>query len=153
MRSLLEDAGHLVRLAAVFLALVALFVIARAALIPKDFGTYGHYRAGALADVRERPIAYAGRAACIDCHGDIDTVKQNGKHAGLACEACHGALAQHAADPQNVVPVEPDPKTLCLVCHRKNVAKPVQFPQVDPTEHAGSDPCGTCHKPHSPLES
>lgn len=152
MRSLFEDAGHLVRLAAVFLALVVLFVIARAALIPKDFGTFGHYRAGALQDIAARPASFAGRAACVECHDDVDAVKKKGKHAGLGCEACHGALGKHAADPQEVIPVKPDPATLCLVCHTKNVAKPAQFPQIDPKEHAGSDPCVQCHKPHSPLE-
>ncbi len=152
MRSLLEDAGHLVRLAAAFAVLVVLFVIARGALIPKDFGTYGHYRAGALADARARPVSYAGRAACVECHDDVDALKKKGKHAGLGCEACHGALARHAADPQGVVPVKPDPAKVCLVCHLKNVAKPAGFPQIDPAEHAGSDPCVTCHKPHSPLD-
>ena len=37
-------------------------------LVPSDFGVYGFYRAGALNDVKARPIAYAGRAACEECH-------------------------------------------------------------------------------------
>lgn len=152
MRSLLEDTGHLVRLAAVFLALAVLFLIARAALTPKDFGMYGHYRAGALTDVRARQVSFAGRAACLDCHDAVDAVKKKGKHAGLGCEACHGALAKHAAEPQDFVPVEPDVRTLCLTCHLKNVAKPAGFPQIDPKEHAGSDSCVQCHQAHSPLE-
>jgi len=151
MGSLFRDASHLVRLAAVFAVLVLLFVIARAALIPKGFGVYGHYRAGALGDVRAREVSFAGRAACIECHDDVDAVKKTGKHSGLGCEACHGALAKHAADPQSVAPVKPDPATLCLVCHLRNVAKPAGFPQIEPKDHAGNDPCVSCHKPHSPL--
>ena len=151
MRSLFRDAGHLIRLAAVFAGLVVLFVIARAVLTPKDFGVYGHYRAGALGDIRAREISFAGRAACLDCHDEIDAVKKKGKHAGLGCEACHRALQKHVADPQAVVPDKPNGATLCLVCHLKNVAKPKDFPQIDPKEHAGTDPCLQCHKPHSPL--
>jgi hypothetical protein len=42
-----RDAEHLARLAGLFLAGAALFVVLRAALVPDDFGVYGHYRAGA----------------------------------------------------------------------------------------------------------
>jgi hypothetical protein len=43
MRELFRDAEHLFRLALLFLALVVIFLLVRAALIPKGFGTYGHY--------------------------------------------------------------------------------------------------------------
>lgn len=149
MRELFRDAEHLFRLAGVFVALIVVFLVVRAFLIPESFGDYGHYRAAALDEARERGITFAGRTACLECHEDVGTVKSAGKHAGLGCEACHGPQAAHAADPASVVPQKPDPKSLCLVCHMQNMAKPRGFPQMDPKEHYGDD-CGACHKPHSP---
>lgn len=153
MRSLFKDYEHLARLAILFVAGAVVFLVARAVMVPKDFGEYGHFRAGAMDDVAARPLHYAGHAACLDCHDDVGAVKSKGKHAGVNCEACHGALAAHVADPQAVVPEKLDVKTLCVVCHLKNSAKPRSFPQIDPKEHADDTPCDQCHNPHSPLES
>ena len=41
MRRLLHDSGHLVRPAIVLLAAMGLFLVIRAAVIPKNFGQYG----------------------------------------------------------------------------------------------------------------
>ena len=90
---------HLVRVAGLFLAGIVVFVALQTLLIPKGFGLYGHYRAGALDDARARAIAYAGRAACLECHADAADAAKGGGHAGVHCEACHGPLAAHAADP------------------------------------------------------
>jgi len=151
MRELFRDAEHLFRFAAVFVALGLAFLVARAVFTPKGFGTYGHYRAGALVDARARPLTFAGRTACLDCHEEIDVAKKTGKHAGIGCEACHGPAEAHVADPAAVVPQRPDAKTLCVVCHLENLAKPKGFPQIDPTNHAGDDNCVKCHKAHVPL--
>ena len=150
MRDLFGDAEHLFRLAGVFVALFVAFLVVRAALIPKSFGEYGHYRAAALGEARERGVVFAGRAACLECHEDVGTTKAGGKHAGVGCEACHGPLTAHVADPATVVPQKPDPAAVCLVCHLQNLAKPKGFPQIEPKDHYG-DACGACHKPHSPL--
>jgi len=151
MRQLFRDSEHLLRLALLFGAVGVAFLVARALLIPEGFGTYGHYRAGALEDNRARPVTFAGRAACLDCHDTVDAAKKAGKHAGVGCEACHGALAAHVDDPTSAAPAKLDPKTLCLVCHEENVAKPSGFPQIDPKNHAGDDPCQSCHAPHAPT--
>ena len=60
MRHLLREWGHLVRPALVLIAAMALFLAVRAAIIPKNFGEYGHYRPAALDLVRSRPLSYAG---------------------------------------------------------------------------------------------
>jgi len=151
MRELFRDAEHLFRLAGVFVVLLVVFLVARAVLTPDSFGSYGHYRAAALEEIRERPVAFAGKDACLDCHQGIDTVKKTGKHAELACEACHGPLEAHVLDAATVIPKLPDAKTLCVVCHMENLAKPKTFPQIDPREHAGDEMCTTCHDPHAPL--
>jgi hypothetical protein len=145
-----KDTAHLVRMAALFLAGLALFLIARVLLVPKDFHELGHFRTGALADNMARPIAFAGREACESCHPDIVDERKGSRHAAIGCEACHGALAKHADDPSRLKPVRPDARKVCLTCHREDVAKPKTFKQVNPQEHMGSAPCNACHKPHHP---
>lgn len=119
-------------------------------MIPKEFGKYGHYRPGALDLVKSRPLTYAGQEQCAACHDDQAKVRAEGKHAHVACEACHGPLGKHADDPGSVVPKLPDVATLCVRCHEKDAAKPVKFPQVASAEHSGGMVCNTCHKPHNP---
>jgi hypothetical protein len=152
MNGRFRDSRHLVRAAALFVAGILAFLVARAVLVPRDFGTLGHFREGALRDNRDRSLAFAGRAACGECHSDIVEARKGSKHAGIGCEACHGAQAAHAgaADPSATKPALPDGKTICLVCHLTNVAKPKAFPQVDPKDHGDGRACDGCHKPHHP---
>ena len=150
MPELFRDKEHLVRMAGLFVVGITAFVVARAVLVPKGFGEYGHYRAGALDDNRGRPLRFAGRDACVDCHDDVVKARTGSKHANVGCEAYHGALAEHAADPEQVKPQRPDAKTICLVCHLANVARPQAFPQVDPKEHGEGEACNSCHQPHHP---
>ena len=150
MGKIFRDSGHLIRPALVILAGLAAFIVLRQAVIPKAFGQYGHYRPGALELVRQRPIAYAGQQQCALCHEDQAKVRAEGKHAHVACEACHGPLAKHADDPGALIPKLPDVATLCVRCHEKNAAKPSGFPQVVSAEHSGGMVCNTCHNPHNP---
>src|SRR5262249_13473732 len=64
----LRDGGHLLRLLFLFVLGALAFVVAQRLLVPKGFGTLGHYRPGALADSRSFPVVFAGRAACEECH-------------------------------------------------------------------------------------
>ena len=146
----LDNVSHLVRMACIFVAGLGVFLVARATLVPDDFGKWGHYRAGAVAANADKPLRHAGRAACADCHSDVVEVKAAGAHAKLGCEGCHGPLAAHAGDPDTVKPVKPAAATLCPVCHQANVAKPEGFPQVDAKEHSGGEACDSCHQAHSP---
>jgi hypothetical protein len=142
--------GHLVRVGALFLGGLALFLVIQALFVPKGFGVYGHYRAGALDDNRGRRVVYAGRAACGDCHGDVAETLSGGHHKGVHCEACHGPLARHAEDPSTQEAVKPDSRALCPRCHQANVARPARFPQVEVSEHSGGEACTTCHAVHDP---
>jgi hypothetical protein len=146
-----KDVEHLLRVAALFVGGLLLFLVLQAALVPKGFGTYGHYRPGAVDEARARPVAFAGAVACADCHSDVADVKKAGKHAGVRCEACHGPLASHAQadDPSAAKPPRPTAE-LCLVCHAANVGKPAGFPQVKVKEHAEPGTCLQCHKGHQP---
>lgn len=150
MRNLLSHATHLTRMAALFALGVGVFVVLRSILVPKGFGEYGHYRPGALADAAARPPAFAGHAACADCHQDVVDSQKGSKHAAVSCEACHGPLARHAADPAAQTPEKKTPGSLCMICHAPNVAKPKSFPQIDVKTHGEGNPCAACHGPHAP---
>ena len=151
MRETLKDRAHLLRVAAVFGGGFALFVIVRGLLVPQDFGKFGHYRPGAIADIRSTAPSFGGRAICGECHTDTAALLKKGKHAGLGCEACHGALAKHTEDQEKQKPAKLDAKKLCLTCHTANVAKPKKFPQVDPAEHGEGAACTSCHVAHDPM--
>lgn len=150
MRRIFGSAEHLVRVALLFGAGLVAFLGLQQLLVPEDFGVYGHYRAGALDDSRARPAAFAGRAACGDCHDDKPAALAKGKHAAVGCEACHGALAAHAQAPDEAAPARPDVATLCLRCHGRTSGRPATFPQIDPADHAGETRCNECHSPHDP---
>jgi hypothetical protein len=146
----MREAAHLLRLAAVFAAVLTLFAVIRHQVVPSDFGRYGHYRASSLEQNRAHPVAHAGREACEMCHTDQVEVLKKGRHGQVNCEACHGPLAKHAEDPAAVKPVRPDSRTLCAGCHEANLAKPEGFPQVVSKEHSGGEECKTCHVAHNP---
>jgi len=148
-----KDAEHLLRLAALFLAGALVFGIARAEFVPASFGKLGHYRATAIDDVRRRPIAHAGQAACAECHSDVVDLRAQARHRGIACESCHGPLAKHADGTDEKKPVRPVATPLCIHCHAANTGKSKRYPTVDVTDHAGGASCLTCHTPHNPKIS
>ena len=150
--ALFGHAGHLFRVGALFGAALLVFLALQALLVPKDFGRYGHYRPQALDDNRARALVHAGRAACLDCHSDAADAAKGGPHEHVRCEACHGALARHAADPTEQKAVRPDARVLCARCHEANVARPASFPQVEVAGHAGGEDCTSCHRAHNPRQ-
>jgi Cytochrome c554 and c-prime len=151
MKDLLRNSGHLVRVALLLLAGVVAFLVVRQAVIPPKFGEYGHFRPAAMDEIAARPVRFAGHQTCETCHTDQAEEKSKGKHAHVACEACHGPLARHAEDPASVIPALPDTAVLCARCHEANVGKPKSFPQVATAEHSAGLACKTCHNPHSPA--
>lgn len=150
MKGDFQESRHLLRMAVLFGAGFLVFLVLRGLFIPADFGVYGHFRAGAIEDNRKREMAFAGRTACGECHGDVVETKKGGKHRAVGCEACHGALGEHARDPDAHKAQKPDPAALCQVCHLKNVARPRGFPQIDPKDHGDGGPCAGCHAAHRP---
>jgi hypothetical protein len=144
-----KDTEHLIRIAILFIAGLLVFLGLRTLFVPSSFGQYGHYRGDAIAEIAALPVVHAGHQTCESCHTDISDAKIKGKHTGVNCEACHGPQGQHAAD-LSVMPVKPDPATLCGQCHEASSAKPKWFPQVDTKDHSGGLVCNACHNPHNP---
>ncbi len=148
--NLFKDAGHLLRFAGLFVIAFLVFWAIRGFVVPKTFGQYGHYRAASMTEIAAHPAKYAGHETCETCHSDKAEVKNKGKHEQVNCEACHGPLAAHAADP-TVTPAKLDTAVLCKRCHEASAARPKTFPQVAIEEHSNGVPCETCHQPHSPA--
>ena len=146
----LADYEHVLRIAALFVAAIAVFFVWRAWAVPSDFGVYGHFRAGAIADAAMLPVRFAGQASCVDCHSEVQQVRTTGRHAAVACEACHGPLGQHARGETDVAPERPSARGVCLTCHTSRLGMPAAFPKVIVNEHSEAGPCSDCHKPHSP---
>jgi hypothetical protein len=150
MAARFDDYRHVLRVVALFLLGLVGFFVVRTLMMPAGFGVYGHYRAGALDDVRAQPVKFGGQQSCVDCHSDVAGMRAAGRHARVSCETCHGPLAAHAAEPSDVAPVKPDPRDLCLGCHVRNRSRPAWFPQIVPADHSESGPCSECHQPHKP---
>lgn len=145
-----RDYEHVVRMALVFSLGILVFVVWRSWMVPDDFGVYGHFRAGAIADAAALPVVHAGQAMCVTCHTDVQEVRQGGKHARVACEACHGPLGQHARGETDTAPIRPSTRGVCLTCHTARVGMPAAFPKIVVKEHSEAGPCTECHKAHSP---
>ena len=145
-----KDVEHLVRLAALFLGGVVVFIVARSQLVPATFGQEGHYRAAAVDEIRKKAPVYAGQAACAECHTDVVELRGKARHKDIACESCHGPLATHADGTNSEKPKLPVATPLCTHCHAANTGKSKRYPIVDIKEHAGGESCLTCHKPHNP---
>ena len=145
-----RDVEHLLRLAAIFAFGMVTFAVVRAQLVPEDFGRLGHYRASAVDEIRARPIVHAGQKACAECHTDVVEVRLPSRHKALSCEVCHGPLAKHAAGDDTFTFAKPDAQPLCIRCHATKTGKPERYPRVDVKDHAGDEPCVSCHKPHDP---
>jgi hypothetical protein len=151
MRESFREKEHLFRVAGLFVLGLFVFLAARAIFVPPGFGKYGHYRPGAVPEIRSQAQSFGGRALCADCHTDVPPAMKAGKHARIGCEACHGALAKHADEPDKVKPAKLDPRALCLTCHTENLAKPKKFPQIDPADHGEGAACTSCHVAHDPT--
>lgn len=97
----------------------------------------------------------------------------HGETYGVNCEDCHGPAGRHpligAAPPPAVqhtqqelmharyhrvtgkMVIPTDSVQLCTRCHAKLPTRPAAQPQIVAAVHAGSQPCLTCHDPHSPA--
>lgn len=145
-----RDYEHVLRVAGLFVVAILAFLAWRSWMVPADFGVYGHFRAGAIADAAKVTPVYAGQGSCIPCHAPVQEIRLTGRHAAIGCEACHGALGRHARGETDVAPVRPSPRAVCITCHAARAGMPAAFPRVVVQDHAEAGPCTTCHAAHKP---
>lgn len=148
--------GQIKRLLFIFAVVGLVFIISRQLFIPETFGKYGHYRAAAVDSSQSLPINYSGHLICLDCHDEVHSAKENSRHQGVNCEACHGPTSAHLASLEAddlVVPFIPLERSHCNQCHAYDPAKPNGFPQIDQNAHYPVKACLSCHNPHAPKPS
>lgn len=148
---------HVLRPLWLALGLIALVLVVRHFMVPKDFGvhgrnfTYGYFRLGAIDDWRNVPVKYRGREQCQECHADRATENRDGSHAGIECENCHGPALAHPDNPAKLT-IDRS-RSLCLRCHGR-LAYPGslrgELPGIDPAGHNPDGQCRECHNPHHP---
>ena len=133
-------------------------LVLRSLLVPDTFGEHGHYRQAAVEDARQPELHHMGATACAECHDDILDLHAKDAHAGVQCESCHGPGTAHVDAGGEGAILLPRGKENCLVCHLLLLARPGDFPQINPQEHYqfvgvadNTTPCTVCHDPHEPL--
>lgn len=151
--------SHVLRPLWVFLALVAVILIARSFYVPKDFGIgirgymYGWHRNADEVFWRNFKIKYKGSEYCKDCHrANYDSVRQS-PHAIIICEDCHSPAIDHPANPEKLQINKTN--ALCLRCHYPlpyPTSGRSKIPGIDPSTHNPGIECVMCHNPHKPQE-
>jgi hypothetical protein len=86
---------------------------------------------------------------CGTCHEPELAKLVSATHAGIGCQSCHGALAEHEEDELGGSVRTPDDE-VCLRCHTAVVGQPVAFRSVVPDNHYVAD-CLACHDPHTGI--
>lgn len=142
---------QLKRLALAFAVFITLFLVVRHFLVPETFGQYGFYRGASLEENALPSVKFAGQNACIDCHQDVDDLKQQDLHSDIRCESCHGPGQMHSENGDITLLEKPVSRESCGLCHSKNAARPENaVSQVDLQEHNIEKKCVECHNAHQP---
>lgn len=141
---------QIVRLVLLTIFIVGTYVAARFCLKPSSFGELGFYRAEALTEQASRPITFAGKKACDECHSEEYQTLSKGDHKTLSCEGCHGAAKAHVENPD--VNLEKLTFSHCVRCHEASASRPKWLKQIQSREHYAGQRCTECHSPHEPNE-
>ena len=150
--------NHVWRPLYVALAAVALVLLARTFLVPKDFGIhesgymYGWHRKGNEKEWQAVKVKYKTTAYCKECHADKVERISRSPHGIIPCENCHGPALNHPEDPPSLT-IDRS-RQLCLRCHAR-----LPYPSsgradirgIHPDTHNPEVECSLCHDPHNPL--
>jgi hypothetical protein len=150
MHPFLKMPPQILRLLLLVIGIVVSYSAARYFMTPRSFHQYGWYRGEALAEISARPITFAGRKACDECHSEQYQKLVKYEHKTLSCEGCHGAGQAHVDNPD--VKLEVLNQSLCLRCHEANPSRPKWHKQIVSKSHYTDSKCSECHVPHAPSE-
>ena len=137
---------------------LVVFLAIRMYAIPPSFGELGWYRADAMDLIANRSIEFSESSMCFSCHYEEYVVWEVNEHRNVSCQSCHGALAKHVLEPGKIeddlfgLKHYKNDRDFCLSCHRSDVSKRKDFPQVSVSMHQRVlSSCMKCHDPHNPL--
>lgn len=150
--------SHVLRPLYVVVVLLAIALVARAMVVPADFGIgergymYGWHRQNNEAEWKAVKVKFRPRDYCKDCHSDKMALISKSPHTIINCQNCHGPARDHPLDPPKL---DIDRRReLCLRCH-SSLPYPTSGRTVirgfDPAAHNPGMPCVSCHNPHSPV--
>ncbi len=149
--------SHAIRPLYIVIAIVVVILVARAAIVPEDFGIqeegymYGWHRKSDEEFWKQFKVKYKGREYCKDCHSEnFETIMQT-PHAIIQCENCHGPAIDHPEEPAKL---EIDKsRAQCLRCHGKlpyAESGRAWIRGIDNDKHNPDLECAMCHNPHKP---
>ena len=149
---------HVYRPLFVILAVVAVFLIVRAIVMPGDFVvgkrgyTYAFYRLSAEENARSVKVKYRGAQYCSPCHAKEYSSWSTSLHGVVKCENCHGAAGDHPVEPHKLT-IDRN-RELCLRCHaylpyQDSGRKIIRG--IDPQKHNPGLMCASCHSAHHPV--
>jgi len=159
----MKHTSHIIRFAVVLVALVAGLFTLRIFLVPASFGvqqdySYGFHRGASDAEQETLPVLYTDSGKCSQCHAAETEAWKGGKHAGVACETCHGNWQAHNNNTKDKAGKDSSAEA-CLLCHAALDARPADFPQIaDMKKHVEDKGgayekgmlCVGCHNAHDP---
>jgi len=157
--SLPSPKAHIVRLVAVLVCALFVFLVIKEVVTPSSWNYKDWYRGDALALNSSYEAAYGGNQSCVACHEEVNKELAEFKHQALSCESCHGALADHVKEGEKFADALVDDESTwqCLNCHEARINKPVDFPQFENKkneDHRDIEDdmvCIACHTPHDPV--
>ena len=149
--------SHVWRPLFVVLGVVALILVARTLLVPKDFGVwergymYGWHRKSNEDDWKAVKVKYKTVAHCRTCHEEKVTSIARSPHGIISCENCHGPALDHPDDPPTLS--IDHSRRLCIRCHALLVTPSsgrAKIRGINPATHNPEAECTLCHDPHHP---
>ena len=146
---------HVIRPLYVVLAVVGVILIARAFIVPADFGIqergymYGWYRKSSEEEWKALKEKFKGKEYCQDCHAEAEQNLRSSGHKTIECENCHGPAREHPDAPPKLTLDRS--RELCLRCHTYlpyPTSQRAEIRGIDPENHNPGGECVACHDPH-----
>ena len=150
--------NHVLRPLYVAIGFVAIVLLARYIIVPRDFGvqgdsfTFNYHRASNVQEWKDFPVSYLGKEVCVECHDEQGESQESSPHVIIQCENCHGPGKDHPETEDPATMVIDRSRLLCLRCHADlhyaNTDR-ADIPAIDPNEHNTDSACVECHNPHT----
>jgi len=149
--------NHVFRPVLVILAAVGIILVARAFVVPEDFGAhergymYGWHRKSNEEEWKNFKVKYQTREYCKGCHAENYEKIMQTPHAVIQCENCHGPAIDHPGEPAKLA-IDRS-RGQCLRCHASLPyvgSGRMVIRGIDDEAHNPGVECVMCHNPHRP---